>query len=351
MKFGLWTPLPHTIRSEAAMEQALDQLAASHADGRSDQAFDFAVDVVTKAEKYGFHTTLIAERFLGPDLEAWTLAAALAARTSKIEVMVAVHPGMITPQVVAKMGASLDRLSGGRFAMNIVNGHWAEEFDLFSNGGWLTDPAARYRRMREFIQVIKGLWSDGALSFDGEFYRVNLPNALEDKNKKVLVPTVGDIQIKSYAAALPPIYAASRSATGKEIIAEHCNFWFAEYKPGYRNFEANLKQMAEDIAEMNAVCERFGRKVRYGLNPQVICEDTMEAAHAIADAVENPRNKDRISNALGAGLVGTPRLIAERIDLLGQIGIDVLMLRFSPMLAGLETFATKVIPLVKTHQP
>ena len=73
--------------------------------------------------------------------------------------MVAVHPGMITPQVVAKMGASLDRISGGRFSIKIVNGWWQEEFDLFSNGTWIGD-AERYPRMGEFIQVLKGLWTD-----------------------------------------------------------------------------------------------------------------------------------------------------------------------------------------------
>jgi FMNH2-dependent dimethyl sulfone monooxygenase len=257
---------------------------------------------------------------------------------------------MITPQVVAKMGASLDRISRGRFAINIVNGHWEEEFDLFSNGGWISDPERRYGRMSEFIQVMKGLWMDGVLSFKGDFYRVDLPHALEDKNKKVVVPTIGDVQIKSYGGAIPPIYAASRSEAGKEIIAEHCDIWFAEYKPGYRNFGTNLEQIAKDIVEMNSLGERFGRTLRYGLNPQVICADTVEEAYAIADEAEDPKNKDRVSNALGAGLVGTPDLIAERIELLEKIGIDVLMLRFSPMLDGLEKFATRVMPLIRASE-
>ena len=85
-------------------------------DGAGDEAFDFAVDIIQQAEQFGFDNTLIAQRFLGPDLEAWTLATALAMRTSTIEVMVAVHPGMTSPQVVAKMGATLDRISGGRCA-------------------------------------------------------------------------------------------------------------------------------------------------------------------------------------------------------------------------------------------
>src|SRR5690554_5532914 len=96
----------------------------SGSDEAGDLGFEFAVDVIQQAERFGFHNTLVAQRFLGPDLEAWTLATALAMRTSAIEVMVAVHPGMVSPQVVAKMGASLDRISAGRCSINIVNGHW-----------------------------------------------------------------------------------------------------------------------------------------------------------------------------------------------------------------------------------
>src|SRR5260370_24651921 len=113
MQFGIWTPLPHTIRPEPGMERATVELKSGRA-GRKDGSFEFACDVVRRADELGFDTTLIAERFLGPDLSAWVLASALAMVTKRIELMVAVHPGMVTPQVVAKMASSLDRISGGR---------------------------------------------------------------------------------------------------------------------------------------------------------------------------------------------------------------------------------------------
>ena len=112
MKFGIWTPLPHTIRPEPGMDRAI----AGDQNGRqsrrpADGTFEFACDVVRRADELGFDTTLIAERFLGPDLSAWVLASALAMVTKRIELMVAVHPGMVTPHVVAKMASSLDRIS------------------------------------------------------------------------------------------------------------------------------------------------------------------------------------------------------------------------------------------------
>lgn len=346
MKFGLWTPVPHVIRNEERMTHAL-RSHEDNTDASGDEAFAFSLDVIQQAERFGFHNTLVAQRFLGPDLEAWTLATALAMRTSSIELMVAVHPGMVSPQVVAKMGATLDRISAGRCAINIVNGHWVEEFQLFSNGGWIADPETRYRRMEEYILVMKGLWSEPDFRFAGAFFNVDLPAALENRKQKVTVPEPGRIQVKPFGAHTPPLYAASRAASGKRIIAEHCDAWFAEYKPGYRNFEQNLRKITEDVSDMASECERAGRRLGFGLNPLVVCESTMEKALAVADYIEDPKNADRIANSLGAGLVGTPEVVAERIRLLEQAGIDRLMLRFTPMGEGLQRFGEEVLPLLR----
>ncbi len=347
MEFGLWTPLPHVIRQERRMEAALADLERGDGAHGPDLAFEFAVDAIQRAEHFGFVSTLLAQRYLGPDLEAWTLAAALAMKTKTIELMVAVHPGIMTPQVVAKQAASLDRVSQGRCAINIVNGHWVDEFNLFGNGTWIADPEARYRRMDEFIKVMRGLWTEPHLQIEGEYYQANLACALENKNQKVAVPEVGSIQVRPHRNHVPAIYAASRASSGKRVIAQHCDVWFAEYKPGYCNFEMNLEAIKRDVVDMTAVCTQAGRKLRFGLNPLVVCEDTMAAATSAADWIEDPNNKDRISNSLGAGLVGTPKLIAERICRLQEAGIDNLMLRFTPMEQGLERFGQEVIPLLR----
>ena len=51
-------------------------------------------------------------------------------------------------------------------------------------------------------------------------------------------------------------------------------------------------------------------------------------------------------NALGAGLVGTPQFVAERLRRYEEIGIDTMMTRFTPMLDGVERFGREVIPLM-----
>ena len=167
------------------------------------------------------------------------------------------------------MASSLDRISGGRAALNIVNGWWMEEFDLFSNGTWIGDNE-RYPRMGEYIRVIKGLWTDPDFNFDGAFYRAHVQAAMKGADGKVVMPDPGDVVAKPSQLPHPPIYAASRAPDGKALIAQYGDVWFAEYKPGFRNFEANIVRMAADVQAMRALAASHGRTLRFAINPQLI---------------------------------------------------------------------------------
>jgi FMNH2-dependent dimethyl sulfone monooxygenase len=333
MRLGIWTPLPHTIKAEPAILDGVRQVG-TRGDVSADKSFQFALEVVSRGEALGFDITLIAERLLGPDLEAWMLTAALAARTKTIQVMPAVYPGMITPQLAAKMGATLDRITGGRFVINVVNGWFQKEFELFSNGGWIASSDARYSRMEEFVRVLRGLWSEDHFSFQGEFYRADdatLPM------KPVRIPH-------------PPIYTASRNESGKDVIAQCCDLWFVNYLADYRKFDENLDTISRDIAELANRARHFGRKLSFGMSAHVIVADTVAEAHSRADELELYGNRDRVSSTaargLGATLVGTPDLIAERMRRFEEVGVELFLLNFHPMLQGLERFEKQVMPLL-----
>jgi FMNH2-dependent dimethyl sulfone monooxygenase len=241
---------------------------------------------------------------------------------------------MITPQLAAKMGATLDRITGGRFAINVVNGWYQKEFELFSNGGWIASSEARYNRMNEFVQVLKGLWTEDHFTFRGEFFQADdatLPMT------PVRVPH-------------PPIYTASRTDSGKDVIAQHCDLWFVNYVADYRKYEENFTAVRRDIADLAERARHFGRKLAFGMSAHIICADTLGEAHARADELESYGQRDRISSTaargLGACLVGTPDLIAERMRRYEDIGVELFLLNFHPMLPGLETFARSVMPLL-----
>jgi FMNH2-dependent dimethyl sulfone monooxygenase len=335
MRFGIWTPLPHTIRPEPRMERAIEALKGHGDDQGGDASFQFAVDVLQRGERHGFEVSLIAARQLGPDLEAWTMAAALSGHTTSMELMVAVHPGINTPQMVAKMGASLDRISGGRLSLNVVNGWNVDEFNIFGNGAWLTEPTDRYTRMDEYIQVIKRLWTEDSFDFDGKFYKFQN----------------GNLPLKPRQKPNPPIYAASRSPSGKDTIAKYCDHWFVPDCQDYRRFDDTIALIKPEIANMQERAHRYGRKLGYGLSGHVICAPTLEEAQSRADSFEAYGKLARYNKsamaALGACLVGTPDMIIERIKTYEQLGIDLLLLHFHPMIEGFDQFVEEILPSVK----
>jgi FMNH2-dependent dimethyl sulfone monooxygenase len=333
LRLGIWTPLPHTIPPEPRMQAAVDRLTKPGGVGIADPSFEFACDVVSRAEAAGFSTTLIAARFLGPDLEAFMLASALAARTRSIELLVAVHPGIFPPQVVAKMAASLDRLSAGRCALNIVNGWWADEFALFSNGAALDGDGERYLRMREFVDVLQRMLSGTTIDYDGQFYHAQ----------------GGFLPIRPARDHIP-FYAASRALEGKEVVAELCDLWFTDYAPDHKAFLANFERMRGDVAAMKSRARSRGRALECGISCHVICAPDAAEAERRAEVLLAYAQRDRIAavaaKGLGAGLVGTPELVASRIRAYYGVGITCLMLHFHPMLDGLQTFVDRVIPLL-----
>ena len=83
----------------------------------------------------------------------------------------AVHPGLWQPAVPAKLGATADQISGGRFAVNVVSGWFKDEFTHLGEP-WL-EHDERYRRSAEFLQVLRKIWTEDDVDFRGDFYRIH----------------------------------------------------------------------------------------------------------------------------------------------------------------------------------
>ena len=328
MRLAIWCPAPLSIRPDPLVQPAFDALT-KHGGG-VDRNFLYAADVLRRAEELGFELTLIAQRFFGPDLDSWMFASALATQTKTMEIMAAVHPGIMDPKVVAKHAASIDRISGGRFCVNVVNGSRPQEFEVF--GKLLASGEARYRRMHEFIQVLKGMWLNPDFKFEGEFYTVEY----------------GTVPTKSVRAPHPPIYAASRVDEGMNVVAQECDAWFVNCGRDYRQYDANLKRVETEMALMERRCGELGRKMKYCLSACVLMADTDEDAIAIAEGYMAQLARDpsiaSAGSAVGANLIGSPKTVLERIRRYQSMGIDLFLMQFYPMRQGLEEFASKVLP-------
>jgi FMNH2-dependent dimethyl sulfone monooxygenase len=305
------------------------------------------------SERAGFDLTLIAELNLndikGPDapaLDAWSTAAALAAVTERLELMVAVRPTFHPPALLAKQAANIDHISGGRLSLNVVSSWWAEEARQY--GVAFDTHDARYARTAEWLAVVDGLWSQPRFSFTGEYYRVA---------DAILEP-------KPVRRPRPTIYAGGESPAAKDLIARTCDGYLMHGDPPER--------IAAKIDGMRALREtRELEPLRYGVAGYVVCRATEAAAKRevarITDVrqsaagyanyeqwLANTQLEQRVSledysvsnRGLKAGLVGTPEQIADQVRAFEQAGVELLLLQFSPQLEEMERFSEEVMPLV-----
>jgi FMNH2-dependent dimethyl sulfone monooxygenase len=310
------------------------------------------------SERLGFDLTLIAELNLNdikgegaPCLDAWSTAAALAAVTERLELMVAVRPTFHPPALLAKQAANIDRIAGGRLSLNVVASWWAEEARQY--GVEFDTHDARYARTAEWLAVVSGLWSEPRFSFAGSHYRV------EDA---ILEP-------KPLRRPRPTLYAGGESPAAKALIAGACDGYLMHGDPPDR--------IAAKVTDMRARREALGLPpLICGVAGYVVCRATEAAVRReiarITDVrqsaagyanyeqwLANTQLEQRVSledysvsnRGLKAGLVGTPDQVAERIRAFEDAGVDLLLLQFSPQLEEMERFAAEVMPLGKPSTP
>lgn len=319
--------------------------------------FEYAKKVIQSAEKWGFDTTLIAELYLndikGPEydsLEAWTTASALAAVTEKIEIMTAIRPGFHNPAVAAKMAANIDHISNGRFTLNVVSAWWAEEAKQY--GGIFTEHDERYDRTHEFIEVMKGLWTEETFSYKGKYYEIN---------DAKLAP-------KPVQRPNPILYAGGESERGKQVISSMCDAYVM-----HGGTVDEIKAKIDDMKTRRKTANKIPFS-SFGMAAYVICKDTEEEVQAELNKITNVKESsgyagynDFISKSqleqqvklydysvsnrgLRPNLIGTPEQIANRIIEFEQAGLDLLLLQFSPQYEEMEAFAKKVFPLVEAKR-
>ena len=342
MRFGYWLPV------FGGWLRNVD-------DEGMEATWQYVSRLARRSEQIGFDVTLIAELNLNdikgedaPSLEAWSTAAALAAVTERLEIMVAVRPTFHPPAPLAKQAATIDHISGGRLSLNIVSAWWATEARRY--GVQFDQHDDRYARTAEWLEVVHGMWSRPRFDFDGRYYRVD---------DAILEP-------KPLQRPWPALYAGGESPAAKALIAERCDAWLTHGDPP--------AVIGAKIADMRARREQLGLPpLRFGAAGYVIVRstdaearreleritDVRQSARGYAnyrDWIDNTQLEQRVSledysvsnRGLRAGLVGTPERVAERILELEEAGLDLLLLQFSPQHEEMERFASEVIPLLST---
>jgi alkanesulfonate monooxygenase len=214
----------------------------------------------TALETHGWGGALIGTGWGRPD--TFTVAAALAARTTTFQPLIAVRPGYWRPANFAAAAATLDHLSGGRVLVNIVSG----KDDLAAYGDSEGDQAHRYDRTREFMRIVRLLWTGENVTFHGEHFGVT-------------DSTVASRPVVRDGRPHPRLYFGGASEAAERVAATEADVQLFWGEP--------LDGVAERIDRLTRLGEELGREIpplEFGLRGTTLVRDTTEQAWADAEA-------------------------------------------------------------------
>ncbi|WCP16283.1 FMNH(2)-dependent dimethylsulfone monooxygenase (plasmid) [Sphingobium sp. AntQ-1] len=289
----------------------------------------------------------------GLTLDPVSWAGAVAAVTEHIAIVSTMHVSVNHPLFVAKAGATIDRISNGRWGLNIVCGWYQAEIEMF--GAALKAHEDRYGVADEWIEILERLWTEDK-SFDYHGQHFDLKGLYSDPHP---------VQRR------PVIMNAGGSPRGQDYAAQHadCAFVIAlDSRP-----EAIRKQVD---AYRKTAREKYGRELQIWTYAHVVQRDTVAQAqayvdeysgdqwgnHAAADAfIENniataktappevmaSMKKAMMAGAGGIPLLGTPDDIAARMHDVSDAGVDGVLVNWLDYQSGLTDFGGTVLPLLE----
>jgi FMNH2-dependent dimethyl sulfone monooxygenase len=255
--------------------------------------------------------------------------------------------------LLAKQISTIDHLTGGRIAVNIVSGWFQGEFTAIGEP-WL-EHDERYRRSEEFIRVLQGIWTSDNFNFNGDFYRFR---------DYTLSP-------KPLQKPHPQIFQGGSSRAARDMASRVSDWYFTN-----GNTIEGIKAQVDDL---RAKAAANNHSVKIGVNAFIIARDTEEEALAVLDEIIEKADPEAV-NAFGdavkqaglasperegnwakstfedlvqyndgfkTNLIGTPQQIAERIVALKAIGVDLILSGFLHFQEEVEYFGQKVLPLVR----
>jgi FMNH2-dependent dimethyl sulfone monooxygenase len=346
IKFAYWVP------------NVSGGLVISKIEQRTSWDIDYNRRLAQTAERAGFDYALSQIRFTagyGAEYqhESVAFSHALLAATTTLKVIAAILPGPWNPTLAAKQLATIDQLTGGRVAINVVSGWFRGEFTAVGLP-WL-DHDERYRRSEEFIRALKGIWTQDSFSFRGDFYRY----------------TDYTLRPKPLQQPHPEIFQGGSSRAARDMAARVSDWYFTN-----GNTPEAIKAQVDDL---RAKAAKEGRSVKIGVNAFVIARDTEEEARRVLAEIIAKADPEAV-NAFGhevknagkaspegegnwakstfedlvqyndgfrSNLIGTPQQIAERILALKDVGVDLVLTGFLHFIEEIEYFGDRVLPLVR----
>ena len=319
-----------------------------------------SLEVAQMADRAGFEAVVPYSRWkpfgdashiTGATLDTFAWAAGVGALTSRCGVFSTCHTPTLHPLVVAKQGATIDHITGGRLSLNVVVGWFIPEMETFG-----VDAAAhddRYDQADEWITALKRLWTETEeVDVEGRWIKVRGGVAMPKPLQK----------------PLPPIMNAGSSERGRQFAAKHADVAYVVIS---NDDPAAIRAQVESYKRLAR--EAHGREMQVWAYGLVIQRDSVDEAQAAFDdyavacadepsidvfvgyQVKNASTMApeavralRLAVAGGGGvrLFGRPQDIAERLAMLSGCGLDGLLLTFVDYRRGMQRFTEGVLPLL-----
>jgi len=305
-----------------------------------EQGFDFVM-AMGKWRGFGGET-----EHWGRSLEAVTMMAGIAALTKRVKVWATLHAILHNPAVAAKMIATLDHVSGGRAGLNIVAGAYRGEFEQMDAWDANLDHDARYDLTEEWTKIIKRLWREPEVSFEGKYF------------------TFRDCVSEPKPVKPPFLICAGMSSRGFDFSVREADGCFIGGRDARETADASrrAKSLAASLgktirtycmmtvitAPTDAEAEARARKYRDGLD-----EDAVAGMLESYGVPKNSEGNAMTARAQGAFMtqtvVGSPSTCARQIEaFLRDCDLDGLMFIYDDYPAGLRVTGQEILPHLRS---
>ncbi len=289
-------------------------------------------EVALRAEELGFDSVWLNDHFFtsklfhplppptAPFYESWVTLSALAALTKRVRIgTLCSNVSFRNPALLAKMGACLDVISGGRLELGLGAGWFEEEHAAY--GFAFPDMAQRAQQLTEAVDIIKRMWAEETVTFEGKHFRTD--NAY--------------CSPKPIQSPRPPITIGARGSRTMLRVAARCaDRWNIQTPINAAQYRRKLGFLERHCEEAGRDPGEIGRSLWAGT---VIGRDREEYARA-AEALELPHTV-----YLESRIAGTPEECVRRIQGFVDLGVTEFIHYFThDELRSVELFATQVIP-------
>ena len=245
-----------------------------------------------------------------PLLECWTALCTYGAEFPNLRLgTIVMGQSYRNPAMLAKMGAVLQWMTGGRLIFGIGAGWKEDEYRAY--GYPYPPPAVRIAQLDEAIQITRKMWTEMPATFHGKHYSID--NAI----------------CSPLPNPVPPILiGGGGEQLTMRVVAKHADWW----NVGFRTVD----EYARKVDVLRDHCNRVGRDL----------SQIKLTSYARVSVSKNPVPPP--ANPRMHVLAGTPEQVAAEIQAFIDLGVRHFMIGFNdfPRLDGLELFQNEVIPLL-----